>query len=152
MDCQMTDRISFQQSLFARERLRGRWPALSKFISSSSEVEAGYGSMLQQVEGKLDITKGAAKEALDFYNRVVVDGRYINEMLEKPDAVAERLGLKISDEAKKSFQTISQAGKVGSVMNPIEVVAIAVAVTVVIVKGSDPMEEIVINESGMIRM
>ena len=40
MDCKTTERITFEQRLFAREALAQRWPALDKFICSAAALEA----------------------------------------------------------------------------------------------------------------
>lgn len=152
MDCKTSDRISFQQRLFAREQLAERWPALNKYICSANSVEGAYTAMLRNADGKLEIERGAAQEALEFYNTVVRDGRYIEDILTSPREVAAKLRIELSDEVMKHLNVVSGLLAPGSTKMNIAVVAVAVAVTVVIVKGADPLEEIVINQSGLIRL
>ncbi|XLZ71553.1 hypothetical protein ABT364_06190 [Massilia sp. SR12] len=152
MDCKTTERITFEQRLFAREALAQRWPALDKYICSAGSLEAAYGHASRALEGKLDIPRGAAEEALHFYNAVVHDGRYIEHMLEKPQEVASKLELQLSDDVLKHLVSVHDFLSPGSTKMNIAVVAVAVAVTVVIVKGSDPLEEIVIDQSGILKM
>ncbi|PYD85898.1 hypothetical protein DNF23_46390 [Pseudomonas syringae pv. pisi] len=101
---------------------------------------------------RLDISRGTAQEALDFYNKVVQDGRYIDRLLEAPQEVAEKLKLPLSKEAIERLVTVNQLLPPGSTVMNIAVVAVAVAVTVVIVKGIDPLEELVIDQRGLVRL
>lgn len=152
MDCKSTDRIAFKQQLFAREELSRCWPALNKYISSTTALEAAYVNTEQLVGNRLDISRGTAQEALDFYNKVVQDGRYIDRLLEAPQEVAEKLKLPLSKEAIERLVTVNQLLPPGSTVMNIAVVAVAVAVTVVIVKGIDPLEELVIDQRGLVRL
>lgn len=152
MDCKTSERIAFQQQLFTREHLAERWPALNDFICSADTLEVAYAATRRAVEGRLTVTRGTATEALAFYNAVVEDGRYIGELLAKPEEVARKLDLALSPEVAKHLTEVNAFLPPGAEVMNIAVVAVAVAVTVVIVKGSHPMEELVINQSGLIRM
>lgn len=152
MDCKSTDRIAFKQQLFAREELSRRWPALNKYISSTTTLEAAYINTEQLIGNRLEISRGTAQEALDFYNKVVQDGRYIDRLLEAPQEVAEKLKLPLSEDAIKRLVTVNELLPPGGTVMNIAVVAVAVAVTVVIVKGIDPLEELVIDQRGFVRL
>src|SRR5215469_12466222 len=43
----------------------------------------------------LKIPEEVSTEALSFYNAVVVDGRFIGELVKNPQAVADKLGLRV---------------------------------------------------------
>jgi len=145
------NRISFQHRLGMREEIGNRWPALHKFITSGSEIEAAFFKASRSLEGRLpDIERGSAEEVLDFYNKVVADGRYVDEIVDNPSEVASKLNIRVSEKALNQIQETATVVR-GDRMN-LAVVAIAVAVTVVIVKGSDPLEQIVIDQSGRIKM
>lgn len=153
MECKNLERVSFKQPLSAHKDLAERWPALGKFICSAGELEAAFVSASRTMEGQLvDIPRGTAEEAVNFYNKVVTDGRYIDAMIENPSEVASKLGIKVSEEALVNIKKASSVLIPGSAKMNIAVVAVAVAVTVVIVKGSNPLEEVVIDHSGFIKM
>lgn len=153
MECKNLERVSFQQRLSVREELAGRWPALDKFICSTSEVEAAFISVSKKLEGQLvDIPRGTAAEALDFYNKVVTDGRYIDAMINNPAEVASKLGVKVSEDVLGNIKEVGTFLAPGATKMNIAVVAVAVAVTVVIVKGSNPSDLVVIDQSGLVKM
>jgi len=152
MDCQTTDRIAFQQRLFNRERLAQRWPAFNDVICSADAVEAAYGAVMRLPESQAKVARGVAAETLEFYNKVVRDGRYIDMLIDRPEEVAGKLDLKVSAEALEQIRVVNSIISPGAEVMNIAVVAVAVAVTVVIVKGSHPLEEIVIDQSGYLKM
>jgi len=147
-----TERIVFEQRLFAREELARRWPALNRYICSGTDLEAAFVKTEELVGGRLDIPRGTAQEALDFYNKVVHDGRYTEQLLTEPRTVAEKLKIPLSDDVIKRLDMLNEIITPGGTVMNIAVVAVAVAVTVVIVKGIDPLEEIVIDQRGMLRL
>jgi hypothetical protein len=74
--------LVFQQPLFAREQLARNWPTLGPAISSISEIEAAYVAVQDKLSQSsvptLDtVDEATASEALNFYNYVVADGRYL---------------------------------------------------------------------------
>ena len=154
MECRDLGRISFQQRLSIRQELAERWPVLDKFVCSAGEVEAAVISVSKKMEGQLvDVSKGTAEEALDLYNKVVIDGRYIDTVVNSPREVAEKLGTKVSDKALSHIEAVSTALRPGgAAVANVAVVAIAVAVTVVIVKGSNHLEQVVIDQSGIVKL
>lgn len=153
MKCKNLERVSFQQRLSVREELTERWPALGKFICSTDQVEAAFVSVSNKMDGRLiDIPRGTAEETLDFYNKVVTDGRYIDTMVDNPSEVASKLGIRVSQDALRYIEEVATILRPGSTVMNIAVVAVAVAVTVVIVKGSNPLEDVVIDQSGLVKM
>lgn len=147
-----TERIVFEQRFFAREELARRWPALNRYICSTTDLEAAFTKTEELVGGRFEIPRGTAQEALDFYNKVVHDGRYTEQLLTEPRTVADKLKIPLSDDVIKRLDMLNEIITPGGAVMNIAVVAVAVAVTVVIVKGIDPLEEIVIDQGGMVRL
>lgn len=89
------------------------------------------------------------REVIDFYQKVVHDGRFIADWVVNPATVAERLGADISPKgldrivATRDFG-LTQPG--GTVMSP---AAVAVAVAIVIVLWDHEVDLPVIDRSGL---
>lgn len=86
--------------------------------------------------GEAEIADEVDNQVLQFYRKVVADGRYITDWSSNPSIVAERLKLKISPEVHERITEIRDRGAFGrlgpgAVMSP-AVVAIAIAVVIVV--------------------
>jgi hypothetical protein len=101
--------------------------------------------------GKMD---AADREALAFFNKVVVDGRYVREFTEAPAKVAQNLGLSLSRAARarlKAYRIADVLGShaPGSLMSP---AAVAVVVAAIIVLWSNDPRKVVVDKSGVIKL
>lgn len=98
---------------------------------------------------------GAADlEALRFFNRVVVDGRYIHEFTTSPAEVARKLGVKLSRAAQRRLEDYRIAEVVGvrspgTVMSPY---AVAVVVAAIIVLWSNDPRRVIVDKSGKVKL
>ncbi len=89
----------------------------------------------------------ASADALRFYNEVVVDGRYIDELATNPGMVAEKLGAKITQEALELMRNIRGQAPIRS-DGPVEAV-IAIAVVVLADRPvSEVTKPLVLDSSG----
>jgi hypothetical protein len=96
----------------------------------------------------------ADREALRFFNRVVVDGRYLNEFATSPAAVARRLNVKLSSAAQRRLKEYRLADVVGvrtpgTVMSPY---AVAVVVAAIIVLWSNDPRRVIVDRSGRVKL
>jgi hypothetical protein len=92
------------------------------------------------------------REVIDFYQKVVHDGRYIGEWVVNPTVVAERLKTRVSPAAIDRIVATRDFGLTrpgGAVMSP---AAVAVAVAIVIVLWSREAELPVLDRSGIQKM
>lgn len=154
----MVDKVKFSTSLPSAEMVR-RFPSLRRAAVLQQElVQDTYLDLSEQLERNSETFGNdpeAAREAFDVYNRVVKDGRYVSLLATDPAKAAKLSDIALSREAlgiikKAGFAVLPGGG--GEVQNPaIAPIAVAVAVAVV-TKGSNPMEEIIIDQSGMIKM
>lgn len=125
-----TPRISFKQPLFRREALHERWDDRHKLVKSQNELANFYRRVEEDPRlQEIDTDESVAQEMLEFYNAVVVDGRYIYDLREGPERVAEELGLQPSPAA---LELVSKAARMTGEQGSNDV-TIAVAVAIVIV-------------------
>jgi hypothetical protein len=102
--------------------------------------------------GKLD---AADREVLAFFNKVVVDGRYVKEFAETPPTqVARKLGLRLSRAGQarlKAYRIADILGTrgPGTLMSP---AAVAIVVAAIIVLWSNDPRKVVIDRSGVIKL
>ena len=101
--------------------------------------------------GKMD---DADREVLAFFNKVVIDGRYIKEFAETPSKVARELGTTLSRAglARLKAYRISEVVGVrgpGTVMSP---AAVAVVVAAIIVLWSNDPRKVVVDRSGVVKL
>jgi hypothetical protein len=97
------------------------------------QIESYYEELRRSKQEALGgISPDQADEALDFYNAVVADGRYVDLLRESPKEAADQLGMDISDEVLRAVRVVSdRLGVGGPVEGPVEAV-IAVAVVIVL--------------------
>ena len=95
------------------------------------------------------------REVLAFFNKVVVDGRFINEFAASPERVAMKLEVRLSRAAVQRLKeyrlsnmvSIGAAG--GAVMSP---AAVAIVVAAIIVLWSRDAKKLVIDKSGVVKL
>jgi hypothetical protein len=129
---------------------RPRAVARALDISVSTTVLAGL-KALRATTGRMD---AADREVLAFFNKVVVDGRYIHEFTVDPPAVARKLKLKLSKKANERLKKYRIADVLGirtpgSVMSP---AAVAVVVAAIIVLWSRETDKVVVDRSGKVKL
>jgi hypothetical protein len=123
-------RVYFKQPLFRREALSERWDVRHKLVSSQDELAQFYRTVEEDPRLKeIEPDQAVAQEMLEFYNAVVVDGRYIYDLREGPERVAKELGLQPSGEA---LELVSRAARMTGEQASNDI-TIAVAVAIVIV-------------------
>ena len=142
--------ISYKQPLFVRESLEHRWKERHNFVRSVSELEAFCQIVAKDPKLKnITLTEPVAREALDFYNQVVADGRFIWHLRDQPDQVAKNLGLQVSDEARS---VVSQAAKLTGVGADNDVtIVVAIAIVIVAAKPQN-VQEVVIDHSQALEL
>jgi hypothetical protein len=96
----------------------------------------------------------ADAEALRFFNRVVVDGRFINQFASAPAEVARNLKIKLSRAAQNRLKQYKLAEVVGirspgTVMSPY---AVAVVVAAIIVLWSNDPRRVIVDTSGRVKL
>jgi len=102
--------------------------------------------------GKAEVEDTVDAEVIEFYQKVVRDGRFISDWVVSPAAVAERLRVEVSQEAIDRIIATRDSGLTlpgGTVMCP---AAVAVAVAIVIVLWDREVELPVIDRSGIQKM
>ena len=123
-------RVSFKQPLFRQEELHRRWDDRHRLATSQDELASFYRWVEEDPRLKeIDADEAVGREALEFYNAVVVDGRFIYDLREQPERVAEQLDLRPSAEALK---LVSEAARLTGEQGSNDI-TIAVAVVIVIV-------------------
>jgi hypothetical protein len=117
----------------------------------TSEEDPMAGSRARKAPGKID---AADREALAFFNKVVVDGRFVKEFTESPARVARDLGVSLSRAALARLRAYRIADVLGShapgtVMSP---AAVAVVVAAIIVLWSNDPRKVVVDRSGVVKL
>lgn len=145
-----TTRVSFKQPLFPREALQERWDDRHRLAKSQDELANFYRRVEEDPRLKeIDADETVAREMLEFYNAVVIDGRYIFDLREGPERAAEELGLQPSPEALK---LVSQAARLTGEQGSNDV-TIAVAVAIVIVCAVPAKEaEVVVDWTQQVEL
>jgi hypothetical protein len=138
----MATEILFQEPLFLREELRKRWERRHVHATSRTEIAAFYEHVSEDPRTReLGAEQSVVEEALEFYNRVVADGRNIYELRTDPRAVAERLNIQVSDSAA---ELVSKAAWITGEAESNDV-TIVLAIVIVVVAASP--EQVVIDWS-----
>ncbi len=124
--------LTFEHRLGGRRTAAGRERA-SVMSRALPQIESYYEELRRSKQEALGgISPDQADEALDFYNAVVADGRYVDLLRESPKEAADQLGMDISDEVLRAVRVVSdRLGVGGPVEGPVEAV-IAVAVVIVL--------------------
>jgi hypothetical protein len=123
-------------------------------LEISENVAAGL-KRLRARPGKID---EADQEALQVFNQVVTDGRYVYEFLVAPGDVTRKLGIKASRAALKRLKDyrlpdlVTQVGPGGAVsLNPGPIIAGVVVAAIIVLWSHDP-RRVVIDESGRVKL
>jgi hypothetical protein len=157
--------VVFQQSVFAVENIKEKWPHLESLITSRDVVAAAVERAASDPKWRRDpllanMAPATANEVLAFYNTVVADGRYVAELQHDARGVAKKLNYEMSDVAFDTMKSIViGAGDTG----PGIVIAAAVGAGIAIAGGVaiatatasaavDPRKQIVIDESGIVKI
>ncbi len=144
--------ISYKQPLFVREELVRRWGDRHQFVRTAGELEAFIDivSRRKEISG-MEVDRQLAMEALDFYNKVVADGRYIWQLRERGEEAARELGVKVS---KPALDLVVRAAGVTMPREAGNDVTIVVAVVIVIACAAKPgdIQEIVIDHSQAVEL
>ena len=144
--------------LFQHEVLRKESPAVTKrrnaLLRLIPDIEKRYAKAITNT--KLRALGKAPKEvsdaALQFYNAVVADGRYISFLAKDPQKAAEKLGLHVDPKALGFVQAlVTQVRGSVTVEGPTEAV-IAIAVVIASAVLAREQEEIVIDSSAQISL
>jgi hypothetical protein len=143
-------RVSFKQPLFGSDELQRRWNDRHRLVKSRDELATFYRQIEEDPRlADLDVDEGVATEMLDFYNAVVVDGRYIYDLREEPNRAAEALGLRPSNQA---LELVSRAARMTGEQGSNDI-TIAVAVVIVIVCAVPGQEaEIVVDWTQQVEL
>ncbi len=91
----------------------------------------------------------ARQAALDLYNKVVADGRYVELLRTDPRLAADKVGMKIDPSHWRAIQSI--ADKLRNPGGPVEGPLEAVIAVVVVIAWAKPSEGVVIDELAGIR-
>lgn len=99
----------------------------------------------------MKIDRELAAEALDFYNQVVADGRFIWQLRDRGEEVARDLGIKVS---KRALDVVVGAAGVTMPEKQGNDVTIVVAVVIVIACAAKPgdIREIIIDHSQAVEL
>jgi|SRR5687768_7897793 hypothetical protein len=160
MDPTAKPNVVFQQSVFAVENLRDKWPHLDKVITSRDQLAVAIERAAADPKWQRDpilkrMAPETAKEVLDFYNIVVADGRYVAELQSDARGVAKKLNYQMSDVAFDTMKAVMpSAGQDNMylvIAGSIVVVGLA-ATTAVVNYAVDPQKQIVIDESGIVKV
>ena len=145
-------------------RTKASGKSVRNVIASGDEVAAAFEELQRHPMWREDrrlskITPAISKEILTFYNAVIADGRFVADFQDDPAEVAKKLNAKISKEAlavvsavtgnRRGASSMSVVG--AAVVISISVVAAAVATAIVSWQG-DPRQQIIIDESGKVKL
>jgi hypothetical protein len=98
-------KLIWQQPLLLREEIQANYETRDRFMRSLPELEAAYLQCANDpAVSKLSISTPSAEEALRFYNAVVADGRYIEDLKHDPLKAAKSLKLSLSDAAADAIK------------------------------------------------
>lgn len=148
-------RVTFKQPFFHDKLISESVERMRRSITSITALEAAYRIAQPEMRSRgISATRSQAEEALNLYNKAVQDGRFIKELTKDPAGVAEKLGLELSPEVASLMQetgtlSILQAQEAGAARSDVELVAVAI---IVIFLVSDPNVDVVIDESGLIKL
>ncbi|MDQ1031657.1 hypothetical protein QF035_009239 [Streptomyces umbrinus] len=151
--------IYFKHPLFQSEALAGSVEKMRRSITSTTVLEAAYRSGSAEAQARnLSATPEEGREALDLYNKAVRDGRYIKELSTDPVRVAEQLDVSLSPGAAALLQeatTLSLmqgADGTGMARSDTELIAVAVIVIIILLEAPTPDTEVIVDESGQVKL
>ncbi len=157
--------VVFEQVISGKEGIKQRWPELSRVAADRDKLVAAFDAAQREPMWKNDprlarVSKSTARQTLDFYNKVVADGRYLRELHTDPAAAARKLKIKASPKVLGVMSAIgSGLATRGKKANPglvvvggsIVVVGLAITAAVTAFRH-DPKERILVDESGFVKL
>ena len=140
-------KLKYQKGLFASvdaPKIVNR-KGLKKSLKLARNIDT---SLIEERFSEKDV-----KKLVSFYNKVILDGRYIDEVQDNPRKVSKKLGIRISKGLLNDFKFASSLveDKIGQVSN---VAVVAVAVIVIVLECTDVANpgDLVIDRSGLIKL
>lgn len=152
--------LIIQQRLFSNETIE-RFPSLrSVAVRDYTLVDELYREISSsRAWDENEVLVGTSGEdaaaALEFYNAVVEDGRYVALLATEPETVARLLDWDVSVGAVTIIKEGSREFIPGDLKAnvAVTVVTVGVAVTVAVVtKGKNPIEELILDASGRVKI
>ncbi len=118
---------------------------------------------LKNMQDKSDKPVDAAvtEEIVNYYNKVITDGRFIKDWLANPVKTSKKLGVNLSDDAQRVLVDIDPKRFIGrgaintgggEVMNPVAVAVVVVIVIVLWTRERIDLEDIIIDKSGTFKL
>jgi hypothetical protein len=149
-------KVVFQQLIESQDELVSKWPRL-RTVVTPEQVSLGMDALRRRVAaGDIDLQteEAAAREAVNLYNSVIADGRYVGMLLTDPKGAAEHLGQSVSAEGAELLRRAVSldptfAEQQGAALSPVGEVFIIVFIAIV-VAAREP-EEMVVDESGLVK-
>jgi hypothetical protein len=141
-------RVLWQQPLLLREEIQANYDTRDAFLRSLPELEAAY--TLCADDPRLEdirISPETAKEALDFYNAVVIDGRHIELLRSDPAEAARRLGLSVKSEI---LDVLRQGTALRGAKSRVNEYTIVTAIVIIVADQSEG--ELVIDYSKRVEL
>lgn len=149
-------RVVFKQLIESKDELVSKWPRLETVVTPE-QVSLGMDALRRRMaDGTVDLRaeEATTREAVDLYNSVISDGRFVGLLVSDPQEAASRLGRTVSPEAADLLrQAVSLdptfAEQQGAALSPVGEVFIIVFIAIV-VAAREP-EEMVVDESGLVK-
>lgn len=150
--------IGFTHNLFAVDHLSANFDKLNKVISEPQKLAAAIKVASADAEkSNINLSQDDATGLMTAYNAVVKDGRFIKQFETDPQGAAQKLNLKISDNATKAvqnaakFSAVKQLGGGNPAADTVDVICVAVIV-VLCAKPTFGDQQVVIDQSGMLKV
>jgi|GEM_PF-1827202 len=151
-------RVVFQQLIESRDELVGKWPRLQTVVTPE-QVSLGMDALRSRVaSGNLNVQaeEATSNEALELYNSVISDGRYVGMLLTDPAEAASRLGRTVSPQAVDLLRRAVNmdptfADQQGEALSPVGEVFIIVFIAIVCAAQEPAPEEMVVDSSGLVK-
>ena len=152
--------LILHQQLFSDETVE-RFPSLRSTAARQYEVvddlyrDMSSSRAWEENEVLRETSGEDATAALDFYNAVVEDGRYVALLATEPETVAGLLKKEVSGRTIEIIKEGTREFLPGDLRAnvAVTVVTVGVAVTVAVVtKGKNPIEELIIDHSCMVKV
>jgi hypothetical protein len=141
--------IVVEQSI-GKRLSRGEMQRRKILVKALPKIEQYYErlSKSEHIAGE-SITPKAREQALELYNKVITDGRFVDLLRSDPAGAAVKIGLKVTPEATRAISVIEgELRDPGTVEGPVEAV-IAVAVVIACAK---PAEGVIVEETANVRV
>lgn len=144
-------RVIYQQTVDTTEELLRKWPNLGTVVSID-DLRTGLSFYKSRGLKDFAADKQTAAEALEFYNAVIADGRFVGFMATDPAQAADRLFMQVRPEVTdliRNSVALSQDGGPQAI-SPGGVVVAVVIVLVLVYSAPEPT--IVVDQSGLVKV